>query len=167
MAIPPARYLYVVAAVVLLLVSFTAFKSESSGRLVEKLLPNASKPTDSPPTDQTPPTPSIVYKPKPTTTPNPITDNFPLAAKAKSPSDLPPIPSYNVPPTQHVPEKTPLLIGFTRNWPLLQQTIVGYITAVSTPYRGRKIQRLTLLGMAACGHPRHRQHGHDEQQRAG
>ncbi|KAF2400698.1 hypothetical protein EJ06DRAFT_529815 [Trichodelitschia bisporula] len=61
--------------------------------------------------------------------PPPIVDNFPLAAAAKTPSDLPPVPSYNRPPAQHAPEKTPLFIGFTRNWPLLQQAVVSYITA--------------------------------------
>ncbi|KAI9880543.1 MAG: hypothetical protein M1830_002242 [Pleopsidium flavum] len=68
------------------------------------------------------------YKP-PTEPPIPIVDNFPLAANAKAPSDLPPIPSWNRPPRWHVAEKTPLFIGFTRNWLLLQQTIVSYITA--------------------------------------
>ena len=59
----------------------------------------------------------------------PIVDNFPLAAAAKSPSDLPSIPPWNTPPSPHVEEATPLFIGFTRNWRLLQQTVVSYITA--------------------------------------
>lgn len=42
---------------------------------------------------------------------------------------LPDIPSWNKPPKEHVPEKTPLFIGFTRNWLLLQQYILSYITA--------------------------------------
>ncbi|QSZ31949.1 hypothetical protein DSL72_001518 [Monilinia vaccinii-corymbosi] len=42
---------------------------------------------------------------------------------------LPDIPSWNRPPEEHVPEKTPLFIGFTRNWPLLQQCVLSYITA--------------------------------------
>ena len=61
--------------------------------------------------------------------PTPIVDNFPLAANAKSTTDLPPVPSWNAPPTIHVAESTPLFIGFTRNWRLLQQTVVSYITA--------------------------------------
>ncbi|ESZ92162.1 hypothetical protein SBOR_7457 [Sclerotinia borealis F-4128] len=59
----------------------------------------------------------------------PIIDNFPLALNAHSASELPPIPKWNQPPNPHVPEKTPLLIGFTRNWRLLQQVVVSYITA--------------------------------------
>lgn len=79
--------------------------------------------------------PSPTLKPTPlhksisTAAPTPIVDAFPLAASAKSPADLPPIPFWNSPPTPHVNESTPLFIGFTRNWPLLQQTVVSYITA--------------------------------------
>ena len=69
------------------------------------------------------------YKPELVSTLPPIVDNFPLAAAAQSPADLPPIPPWNLPPQPHVPEKTPLFIGFTRNWRLLQQTVVSYITA--------------------------------------
>ncbi|KAF7871584.1 hypothetical protein EAF04_003691 [Stromatinia cepivora] len=60
---------------------------------------------------------------------HPIVDNFPLALSAHSASELPPIPKWNQPPNPHVSEKTPLLIGFTRNWRLLQQVVVSYITA--------------------------------------
>ena len=58
-----------------------------------------------------------------------IDEIFPLAAHASSPSDLPPIPSWNQPPAIHVDEATPLFIGFTRNWSLLQQTLVSLLTA--------------------------------------
>ena len=61
--------------------------------------------------------------------PPPLPEYFPRAANAKSPADLPPVPSWNRPPTEHVPENTRLYIGFTRFWPLLQQVIVSYITA--------------------------------------
>lgn len=61
--------------------------------------------------------------------PPPITDNFPLAAKARSSSDIPTIPPWNMPPSPHANISTPLFIGFTRNWRLLQQTVVSYITA--------------------------------------
>ncbi|KAL8736332.1 MAG: hypothetical protein Q9181_002486 [Wetmoreana brouardii] len=75
-----------------------------------------------------PPNPTPLYKPKPGSRPD-ITDNFPRAATAKSPSDLPSIPTWNKPPEPHIHETTPLLIGFTRNWLLLQQVVVSYITA--------------------------------------
>ncbi|KAL8710388.1 MAG: hypothetical protein Q9220_004989 [cf. Caloplaca sp. 1 TL-2023] len=52
-----------------------------------------------------------------------------MAARARSPSDLPEVPPWNLPPQPHVKEKTPLFIGFTRNWRLLQQVVVSYITA--------------------------------------
>jgi len=60
--------------------------------------------------------------------PPPLPEYFPAAAKAKSSADLPPVPSWNRPPAEHVPEKTRLYIGFTRYWPLLQQVVVSYIT---------------------------------------
>lgn len=58
-----------------------------------------------------------------------IVDNFPIALNAHSASDLPSIPAWNKPPSPHVPEQTPVFIGFTRNWRLLQQVVVSYITA--------------------------------------
>ena len=58
-----------------------------------------------------------------------INETFPAAAKARSPADLPRIPSWNAPPKTHVKEVTPIFVGFTRNWFLLQQTVVALITA--------------------------------------
>lgn len=72
---------------------------------------------------------TLIYKPQPTAKALPIVDNFPLAAAARSAKALPPVPSWNRPPARHVPESTPLFIGFTRNWRLLQQVVVSYITA--------------------------------------
>jgi hypothetical protein len=69
------------------------------------------------------------YKPERVSILPPIVDNFPLAAAAHSVTELPPIPPWNRPPSPHVPENTPLFIGFTRNWRLLQQAVVSYITA--------------------------------------
>lgn len=69
------------------------------------------------------------YKPQSVITARPIVENFPLAFEAHSAADLPPIPSWIRPPVPHVKENTPLFIGFTRNWRLLQQTVVSYITA--------------------------------------
>ncbi|KAF8856846.1 hypothetical protein BDZ45DRAFT_675207 [Acephala macrosclerotiorum] len=59
----------------------------------------------------------------------PIVDNFPFALAAHSAADLPPIALWNQPPTPPVPKNTPLFIGFTRNWRLLQQAVVSYITS--------------------------------------
>lgn len=57
----------------------------------------------------------------------PIQDNFPIIGNLSTGSL--PVPSWNKPPTTHVPEKTPLFLGFTRNWPMLQQCVISYITA--------------------------------------
>lgn len=83
--------------------------------------------------DEKPAPPGRIYKDKTKTDSKvkerpPITDNFPLLAGMTS-GDLPEIPSWNRPPSPHVPEKTPLFIGFTRNWPMLQQVVLSYITA--------------------------------------
>ncbi|KAL2070105.1 hypothetical protein VTL71DRAFT_14785 [Oculimacula yallundae] len=95
--------------------------------------PTSTKPiiqaAETPATPPAPPEHTFKYKPIPSILPNPIVDNFPLAAAAQSAKDLPPIPPWNEPPAKHVPEKTPLFIGFTRNWRLLQQVVVSYITA--------------------------------------
>ncbi|KAL8907283.1 MAG: hypothetical protein Q9171_005925 [Xanthocarpia ochracea] len=74
------------------------------------------------------PKPTPLYKPTPEVRLD-ISDNFPRAGKADSPSALPEIPPWNKPPRPHIGEKTPLFIGFTRNWRLLQQVVVSYITA--------------------------------------
>jgi hypothetical protein len=90
----------------------------------ERVLPGSPEP---------PPPASSEYKPKYKPAPEkksyPIIDNFPLAAAAHSAADLPPIAEWNRPPSPHVPEQTPLFIGFTRNWRILQQVVVSYINA--------------------------------------
>jgi hypothetical protein len=98
--------------------------------------PESSKPKPgSAPTDEKTLQPEHIIPDHPTYKPEripdlpPIVDNFPLAAAAHSAADLPPIPPWNKPPNPHLPDKTPLFIGFTRNWRLLQQTVVSYITA--------------------------------------
>ena len=86
--------------------------------------------------------PSILQttKPAPTIRPKPIyldkrpdgpptVDNFGAATEAKSARDLPSVPSWNRSPQPHVKEQTPLFIGFTRNWRILQQVVVSYIVA--------------------------------------
>ncbi|KAI0846524.1 hypothetical protein F5Y00DRAFT_254596 [Daldinia vernicosa] len=80
------------------------------------------KPTEAGPTPQ--------YKPAPSYTPPPIEDPFPALAT----SNPPPIPTYNVAEKDAwvkygLEIAPPLVIGFTRSWPMLLQTVVSYITA--------------------------------------
>lgn len=97
--------------------------------LAHTSLPTA---TSKPPASLPKPTPGVYYKtsaPIFEHTAYPIVEHFPRAAAAKTPADLPRVPSWNETPSKHVKEVTPLFIGFTRNWPLLQQAVIGYITA--------------------------------------
>ncbi|WQF82294.1 hypothetical protein CDEST_07308 [Colletotrichum destructivum] len=85
------------------------------------------KPNPKPLSEQTP-----VYKPAPKYTPPPVIDPFPLLANTDSPP--PPIPAHNVPrPDLHktygLDRPPPLFIGFSRQWPILLQCVVSYITA--------------------------------------
>lgn len=78
--------------------------------------------------DGGPPIPK--HKPTPTYTPPPVRDPFPLL----STSTPPPIPKWNRPRSglhkeYDLPTAPPLLIGFTRTWPILLQAVVSYITA--------------------------------------
>ncbi len=75
--------------------------------------------------------PHPTYKPTPTYTPPPIEDPFPLLLATSTP---PPIPPWNVARESLHREyglatAPPLLIGFTRTWPLLLQAVVSYIAA--------------------------------------
>ncbi|KAI0184579.1 hypothetical protein EV127DRAFT_374662 [Xylaria flabelliformis] len=72
------------------------------------------------------------YKPTSTLAAPSVTDPFPLLAS--STATPPPIPAYNVPkPGLHrdygLSYMPPLFIGFTRQWPMLLQCVVGYLTA--------------------------------------
>ncbi|KAK2607849.1 hypothetical protein N8I77_006497 [Diaporthe amygdali] len=63
----------------------------------------------------------------------PIPDPFPMLSQ-NPPAEVSRelrarVPEINRPPRTHVPEDTPLLIGFTRNWPQLLQCVSSYITA--------------------------------------
>ena len=89
----------------------------------------SSQPAPEPQDDKPKLKPHPIYKPPKPPQPPPIPEYFPLAARAKSPDDLPPVPSWNRPPSPHVLESTRLYIGFTRYWPLLQQVVVSYIAA--------------------------------------
>ncbi|KAI1506677.1 hypothetical protein F5X99DRAFT_12302 [Biscogniauxia marginata] len=66
-----------------------------------------------------------IYKPAPPTYP-PIQDHFPWLTHSRRP---PAVLENNLPPNPHVEESTPLLIGFTRNWPMLLQCVSSYIAA--------------------------------------
>ncbi|KAI1340031.1 hypothetical protein F5Y15DRAFT_62182 [Xylariaceae sp. FL0016] len=66
-----------------------------------------------------------VYKPAPERFP-PIEDHFPYLTHARR---APAVLDNNLPPNPHVEEQTPLLIGFTRNWPLLLQCVSSYVAA--------------------------------------
>ncbi|KAK3938219.1 hypothetical protein QBC46DRAFT_168789 [Diplogelasinospora grovesii] len=81
-----------------------------------------------------PPTPEAAkpkYKPTPTYIPPPVKDPFPLLLATSTP---PPVPKWNKPrknlhKNYDLPVAPPLLIGFTRTWPILLQAVVSYITA--------------------------------------
>jgi len=131
------KYLLFVSICLVFLVSTFRYHRqfpELSISPAEKLPPASSQEPPAPPSPQPPqagekPKHTFTYKPVPSVVPDPIIDNFPLAAAAHSPRDLPPIPPWNTPPAEHVRENTPLFIGFTRNWRILQQVVVSYITA--------------------------------------
>ncbi|KXJ86766.1 hypothetical protein Micbo1qcDRAFT_111753, partial [Microdochium bolleyi] len=75
-----------------------------------------------------------VYKTPPAYLAPPIRDPFPSLLET---GKTPPIPSYNTPEPDLwkqydrdvLTKPPPLLIGFTRSWPMLLQTVVSYITA--------------------------------------
>lgn len=70
--------------------------------------------------------------PKPAKEPvPPIPDPFPLLSQVSVDEVRRKlvVPEINRPPVVHVPEQTPLLIGFTRNWPQLLQCVSSYIAA--------------------------------------
>ncbi|KJZ79707.1 hypothetical protein HIM_01176 [Hirsutella minnesotensis 3608] len=72
------------------------------------------------------------YLPEPTWTPPPIRDPFPAMSKAGT--QAPAIPEWNKPKKDAHKQygldyAPPLLIGFTRGWPVLLQAVVSYITA--------------------------------------
>lgn len=76
------------------------------------------------------PQPKPPPKPARETAP-PIPDPFPLLSQTpvEEVRKKLVVPGINRPPRVHVPEETPLLIGFTRNWPQLLQCVSSYIAA--------------------------------------
>ncbi|CAK7219981.1 hypothetical protein SEUCBS140593_004079 [Sporothrix eucalyptigena] len=64
----------------------------------------------------------------------PVRDPFPLLANSPASVQPPPVPAWNNPrANMHMEyglsQPPPLLIGFTRSWPMLLQAVVSYITA--------------------------------------
>ncbi|KAI0156363.1 hypothetical protein GGR57DRAFT_501426 [Xylariaceae sp. FL1272] len=150
------RQLIVQVAVALSLVILTivALRTSSSYRL-SKTNPLQTN------TDQAaePEPPHPRYKPKPAFTPPPISDPFPSLAT----STPPPIPSYNVPEKDGwkkygLEVAPPLLIGFTRSYPMLLQTVVSYITAGWPPEQiyvveNTGMQQANTRGQLTLQHP--------------
>ena len=109
-------------------------------------------------------TPTPIYKPTPTYIPPPVKDPFTALAT----STPPPIPSYNVPEKDGwrklgLEVAPPLLIGFTRSWPMLLQTVASYITAgwpAEQIYvvENTGAQRANVQGRLSLQHPFHLNH---------
>lgn len=98
------------------------FYANSGRELMKPIDVHLGKPTEAGPTPQ--------YKPAPSYTPPPIQDPFPALAT----SNPPPIPTYNIAERDvwvkyGLEIAPPLVIGFTRSWPMLLQAVVSYITA--------------------------------------
>ncbi|KAK4175310.1 hypothetical protein QBC36DRAFT_355045 [Triangularia setosa] len=75
-----------------------------------------------------PPLPKPPYKPEAELS-LPIPDPFPLLSEYPAPSRKFLLQHVPKPPKSHSKEEAPLLIGFTRNWPLLLQCLTSYIAA--------------------------------------
>ncbi|KAK5637086.1 hypothetical protein RRF57_012798 [Xylaria bambusicola] len=108
-----------------------------TSQLLQTISSNLHSGSESQDVEKVPPRPTNThpppkYKPTPTLAVPTITDPFPLLATS---TDAPPaIPPYNAPkPGLHrdygLSYMPPLFIGFTRQWPMLLQCVVGYITA--------------------------------------
>lgn len=132
---PNRRLLVNLAAVTvagLLIFSIALSSSHATLRdlvpVLQNPAPGTPPPPPPPPPEPEPPHPK--YKPTPTYLPPPIKENFPSLATAKPP----PVPKWNQPRKNlhkdyDLPTAPPLLIGFTRTYPVLLQAVVSYITA--------------------------------------
>lgn len=103
------------------------------------------------PTGPPPPLPPPKYLPEPTWTPPPVRDPFPALATA-----APAVPAWNAPAADvharyGLDAPPPLLIGFTRSWPLLLQAVVSYIAAGWPPASIRVVENTGALGANAAG----------------
>lgn len=121
-----------IAGLLILSVSLPSSRLTLRDLVTQKLPPTPPPPPPPPPPkNEKPPPPQKKYKPTPTYLPPPIKDNFPLLATSTA---LPPVPKWNQPRENvhkdyDLPMPPPLLIGFTRSWPILLQAVVSYITA--------------------------------------
>ncbi|KAI8957629.1 hypothetical protein F5Y11DRAFT_77002 [Daldinia sp. FL1419] len=98
------------------------FYTDAGRKFMEPVNAYTEQPKDARPTPR--------YKPAPSYTPPPVQDPFPALASFNPP----PIPTYNIAEKDiwaryGLEIAPPLLIGFTRSWPMLLQTVVSYITA--------------------------------------
>ncbi|KAI1074560.1 hypothetical protein F5B20DRAFT_574043 [Whalleya microplaca] len=152
----------------IVLVFITLYRNTGSDEDFFKGLPiiNGGKPADGhdnrrPINDHPPPK----YKPAPTWLAPTVTDPFPLLATAAPP----PIPEYNVPrPGLHreygLSYMPPLFIGFTRQWPMLLQCVVAYITAGWPPesifvVENTGVQNANVEGKLGLQNPFYLNHG--------
>lgn len=123
-ALPLRRVLGVLLILVVASCSIVLLRTEYGSQMLKY----AKDTVKAKPATTEPPRPK--YKPTPAYRPPPITDPFPLLAT----STPPPIPKWNQPRENlsqgyDLPVPPPLLIGFTRSWPILLQAVVSYITA--------------------------------------
>lgn len=131
MRMPSQRLLMNLAIIALLGIAIFGLMLPASRDTIQDFWESKTKVgTEPKPKAPEPNKPAPKYKPTPTYLPPPIKDPFPLLATATPP----PIPKWNVPRKNaykdyDLPVAPPLLIGFTRSWPLLLQCVVSYITA--------------------------------------
>ncbi|KAH8677576.1 hypothetical protein BX600DRAFT_506606 [Xylariales sp. PMI_506] len=130
-----SRYGIVLVAIVLMILVFTQTWDKTHGNHTKRpgksqtnRTKNGSKGSNTNALytqPQADPPKSKVYKPAPAAY-NPISDPFPWLTKHRT---QPPVTFSNQPPYPHIDEETPLIIGFTRNWPMLLQSVASYIAA--------------------------------------
>jgi hypothetical protein len=137
-AVPRAAFRALVPLVVLLVFSIAAYvyANEFSAAVAHVLpLPGGLSEAPTPPPPPPPRNSHLgppAYRPTPTYTPPAATDPFPMLTR--STGAPPPIPPHNRPRPDmfreygldHAP---PLFIGFTRNWAVLLQAVVSYVTS--------------------------------------
>lgn len=117
-------HLFLASTAFLLFIFF--LRADLASRTIHGNVPWPDHPKEA--TKASKPTPK--YKPEPTYTPPPVKDPFPLLTHSAPPL----IPKWNRPreglhKEYDLPIAPPLLIGFTRTWPILLQAVVSYITA--------------------------------------